>query len=98
VGSESFSGPLDALLAVLGSSFKAILIKLAYRAAPVDPLALLTLRMIYSAPFFIVIASWAGRAPGTGPSSRPDALRLIGLGFIGYYLSSLLDFMGLQYI
>src|SRR5690242_482685 len=95
---NAWLGPLYAVLGVLGFSFKAILIKLAYRAAPVDPVALLTLRMIYSAPFFIVMAWWAGRAPRARPIERPDALRLIGLGFIGYYLSSLLDFMGLQYI
>jgi drug/metabolite transporter (DMT)-like permease len=95
---NAWLGPLYAVLGVLGFSFKAILIKLAYRAAPVDPVALLTLRMIYSAPFFIVMAWWAGRAPEARPIERPDALRLIGLGFIGYYLSSLLDFMGLQYI
>jgi drug/metabolite transporter (DMT)-like permease len=95
---SAWLGPLYAVLGVLGFSFKAILIKLAYRAAPVDPVALLTLRMLYSAPFFVAMAWWAGRAPAARPIERPDALRLIGLGFIGYYLSSLLDFMGLQYI
>ncbi len=95
---SAWLGPLYAVLGVLGFSFKAILIKLAYRAAPIDPVALLTLRMLYSAPFFVAMAWWAGRAPSARPIERPDALRLIGLGFIGYYLSSLLDFMGLQYI
>ena len=95
---KAWLGPLYAVLGVLGFSFKAILIKLAYRAAPVDPVALLTLRMIYSAPFFVAMAWWAGRASSARPIERSDALRLIGLGFIGYYLSSLLDFMGLQYI
>ncbi|HEY6894094.1 MAG TPA: DMT family transporter [Rhodanobacteraceae bacterium] len=91
-------GALLAVLGVLGFSFKAILIKLAYRAAPVDPVALLTLRMLYSAPFFIAMAWWSGRAPGTPPIARRDAWLLAGLGFIGYYLSSLLDFLGLQYV
>jgi drug/metabolite transporter (DMT)-like permease len=95
---SAWLGPLYAVLGVLGFSFKAILIKLAYRAAPIDPVALLTLRMLYSAPFFVAMAWWTGRAPSARPIERPDALRLIGLGFIGYYLSSLLDFMGLQYI
>ena len=95
---NAWLGPLYAVLGVLGFSFKAILIKLAYRAAPVDPVALLTLRMLYSAPFFVAMAWWAGRAPAAPPIGRADALRLIALGFIGYYLSSLLDFMGLQYI
>ena len=91
-------GALLAVLGVLGFSFKAILIKLAYRSAPVDPVALLTLRMLYSAPFFMAMAWWSGRAAGVPPIGRRDALRLAGLGFIGYYLSSLLDFLGLQYV
>ena len=39
-----------------------------------------------------------------GPGARREAHRgprlalLLGLGFIGYYLSSLLDFIGLQYV
>ena len=91
-------GALFAVLGVLGFSFKAILIKLAYRSAPVDPVVLLTLRMLYSAPFFMLMAWWSARAPGVAPIARRDAWILIGLGFIGYYLSSLLDFLGLQYI
>jgi hypothetical protein len=91
-------GPLFAVLGVLGFSFKAILIKLAYRWAPVDPVALLTLRMAYSAPFFVAMAWWTGRQPSAAPIARHDLLRLVGLGFVGYYLSSLLDFLGLQYI
>jgi len=92
---------------VLGFSFKAILIKLAYREYPVDAITLLTLRMLYSAPLFLAMAAWAQRAAGRGPPrgsslslhiSRADWLRLAWLGCIGYYLASLLDFMGLQYI
>jgi hypothetical protein len=50
--------------------------------------------MLYSAPFFVVLARWTGRgAPRIAPR---DVRFLIGLGFIGYYLSSLLDFLGLQ--
>jgi len=64
VGLNAWLGPLFAVLGVLGFSFKAILIKLAYAAAPVDPVTLLTLRMLYSAPFFVAIAWWAGRAKG----------------------------------
>ncbi|HEX6137682.1 MAG TPA: DMT family transporter [Casimicrobiaceae bacterium] len=95
---DAWLGPLLAVLGVLGFSFKAILIKLAYRAAPVDPVALLTLRMAYSAPFFVAMAWWTGRRPAARPIEPRDARRLIALGFVGYYLSSLLDFLGLQYI
>jgi drug/metabolite transporter (DMT)-like permease len=98
VGLNAWLGPLLAVLGVLGFSFKAILIKLAYAAAPVDPVTLLTLRMLYSAPFFLAIAWWAGRAKGAAPITPRDFRLLLALGFIGYYLSSLLDFLGLQYI
>jgi len=83
---------------VLGFSFKSIFIKLAYAAHPVDAITLLTLRMVYAAPLFAAIAWWASRAPGMAPISRADWRLLAVLGFIGYYLSSLLDFIGLQYI
>jgi drug/metabolite transporter (DMT)-like permease len=91
-------GVLFAVLGVLGFSFKAILIKLAYRWAPVDPVVLMTLRMLYAAPFFLLMAWWSERAAAPGQISPRDAWMLIGLGFIGYYLSSLLDFIGLQYV
>lgn len=91
-------GPAYAILGVLGFSFKAILVKLAYAAAPVDPVALLSLRMLYSAPFFALLAWWAGRAPQVRPIELRDWRRIAVLGLVGYYLSSLLDFMGLQYI
>jgi len=95
---DAWLGPVYAVLGVLGFSFKAILIKLAYASAPVDPVALLTLRMVYSAPFFIVIAWWASRAPAAAPIAARDWRLLVGLGFVGYYVSSLLDFLGLQYV
>lgn len=85
-----------ALLSALGFSFKAILIKRAYRFG-VDPETLLALRMLYALPFFIamaVIASWRS----TRPIERADWRPLLLLGFFGYYLSSYTDFLGLQYI
>jgi drug/metabolite transporter (DMT)-like permease len=91
-------GPLCAVLGVLGFSFKAILIKVAYQSHPIDAITLLTLRMLYSAPLFLLMAAWTRRTARAAPTSRPDWLRLIWLGCIGYYLASLLDFMGLQYI
>ncbi len=98
MGLNAWLGPLFAVLGVLGFSFKAILIKLAYAWAPVDAVSLLTLRMLYSAPFFIAMAWWTGRAPHARRIATREWRLLIGLGFIGYYLASLLDFLGLQYI
>ncbi len=91
-------GPLCAVLGVLGFSFKAILIKLAYAWHPVDAVTLLTLRMLFAAPFFVAMAWWASSRPGALPLARRDWRDLAWLGFIGYYLASLLDFMGLAYI
>jgi drug/metabolite transporter (DMT)-like permease len=92
------AGPLFAVLGVLGFSFKAILIKLAYAWAPIDAVSLLALRMIYSAPFFALMAWWASRDRAAAPVTRRDWLAVLWLGFIGYYLASLVDFMGLQYV
>ncbi len=97
-GQERWIGPLFAVVGVFGFSVKAILIKLAYAWHPVDAVTLLALRMLYSAPFFVAMAWWASRAPGTRRLARADWRSLAALGFIGYYLASLLDFMGLAYI
>jgi len=92
-------GPLLAVVGVLGFSFKAILIKLAYAWEPIDAVTLLTLRMIYSAPIFLLMALFAtARGRASAPIMRRDWLRILWLGFIGYYLASLVDFMGLQYV
>ena len=90
-------GPLLAVVGVLGFSFKAILIKLAYSWEPIDALTLLTLRMVYSAPIFLAMALLA-RGRATAAVTRTDWLNILWLGFIGYYLASLVDFMGLQYV
>ena len=86
------------LLAAAGSiafSGKAIIVKLAYRYG-VDAVTLLMLRMLMALPMFALMAWWAGR--GKAPLQRQDWLGVLGLGFSGYYLSSFLDFWGLEYI
>ena len=76
-------------------SGKAIIVKLAYRYG-VDAVTLIMLRMVFALPFFMVMAWWAGR--GKPPLTRRDWAGVVALGFSGYYLSSMLDFAGLQYI
>ena len=91
-------GPALAIVGVLGFSFKAILIKLAYAWAPIDAVTLLALRMLYATPFFALMALFATKRRDAAAISRGDWIRVLWLGFIGYYLASLVDFMGLQYV
>jgi drug/metabolite transporter (DMT)-like permease len=95
VNRASLAGTLCVLLAAIGFSAKAILIKLAY-AHPVDAATLLTLRLLFSAPFFVLMALWSKR--DAIPLSRRQWLGVGLLGFSGYYLASYLDFLGLTYI
>ncbi|WP_227505323.1 DMT family transporter [Klebsiella aerogenes] len=94
--SPQFTGVVLAVMAAFGFSFKAIFVKLAYQAAPVDPVTLLMLRMSMALPFIILAAVPALRRGSA--LSRKDYALLLMLGVVGYYGSSMLDFMGLQYI
>jgi drug/metabolite transporter (DMT)-like permease len=85
-----------ALIGILAFSFRPILIKLSYAAHPVSPVTLLFLRMTLSLPFFLVIGWWL-RHQEPRLRSR-DWGAIAGLGFLGYYLASFLDFVGLQWI
>ncbi|MDO6461655.1 DMT family transporter [Granulosicoccaceae sp. 1_MG-2023] len=85
-----------AVASAAGFSMKAIFVKLAY-VYGVDAETLLALRMAYSLPVFLAIglfALWRGGYRLT----RRDWLALLVLGFLGYYLASYLDFLGLNYI
>ena len=89
------SGLTLAVLGAIAFSGKAIIVKLAYRHG-VDAVTLIMYRMLFALPIFAVMAWWASR--GEPPLSGRDALGVLGLGFCGYYLSSYLDFVGLQFI
>jgi uncharacterized membrane protein len=89
-------GVVLVLVSAVAFSTKAVFAKLAYRHG-IDPVALLTLRMAFSLPFFVVVAVLSGRA-GRERLSRKDQLKIAALGVLGYYLASVLDFMGLVYI
>lgn len=90
-------GFMLALAAAVFFSIKAIFVKLAYRYG-IDAVTLLALRMLFALPFFVVIAVLEERKPGIVRPSGPQIAGIVGLGLIGYYLASLFDFVGLQYI
>lgn len=87
-------GIIAGVTGILLFSSKAVLVKLAYQY-DIDTISLLLLRMSFALPFFVVIA--LSRKPQSVPSKK-DYLWIIGLGLLGYYLASYLDFMGLQFI
>lgn len=78
-------------------STKAIFIKLAFAHTAIDPVSLLTLRMLFALPVYVGVAIWAGRRH-PGSLTHRQKLSILFLGILGYYLSSLFDFLGLQYI
>lgn len=75
---------------------KGILIKLAYQYG-ITATPLLTLRMLFALPFYAATALWLHKQQLT-PLNKGDGWKIAGLGLLSYYASSLLDFMGLQYI
>src|SRR5438067_5425742 len=91
------SSPRSALLAGLAIaiggavlfSMKSVVAKLLYRYH-IDVVTLIAFRMLFSFPVFAAVALWKMRTEA--PLAPSDRWRLLGLGVIGYYVSSLLDF------
>jgi len=95
--SARLSGALIVAVAAIAFSGKAIIIKLAYRHG-VDAVTLLALRMVFAAPLFLALAWWDNRRELREPLAAADMRSIAILGFIGYYLASYFDFLGLQYV
>jgi drug/metabolite transporter (DMT)-like permease len=89
------------LWAVLGTilfSTKAILIKLCFKTTNIDASSLLMLRMLFALPFYAA-AMWYYFANQQLKKVKPSTYFAAGLiGLLGYYMSSLFDFIGLQYV
>lgn len=90
------------IFSAIAFSAKAIFVKLAYAdstgsAQTLDPVTLLVMRMGLSLPLFALIAWWSARE-AENSLDRRDWLVLTGIGLMGYYGASLLDFWGLMYI
>jgi drug/metabolite transporter (DMT)-like permease len=79
-------------------STKAIWIKLCFRESNINATTLLMLRMLLSLPFYIIVLWVIKRNGNTIKASTSTYAWAIGMGILGYYLSSLFDFIGLQYI
>lgn len=98
---------LGIFLALLGAALfatKGIVIKLAM-ADGIDPLTTLTWRMIVSVPVFVTVGVLGYRrklrqaSAGAAPVlDRRTLLQALGVGVLGYYVASFLDFSALTYI
>jgi drug/metabolite transporter (DMT)-like permease len=93
-----FLGTVFVLIGAILYSSKAVMVKIAYQYE-VDSTSLLTLRMLFSLPFYLVILFWRVKGPDKhNPMSTKECLLTILLGLAGYYLASYTDFVGLQYV
>ena len=96
---QVYIGCAFVLLAATGFSAKAVLIKLAYgTSSEIDSITLMGLRMLLALPFFLIVAFWDDKKGSDQEVQRKEWLMILGLGVLGYYLASYLDFEGLQYI
>lgn len=91
-------GIIICLLGAVCFSTKAIFVKLAYRDTDVDSITLLALRMLFSLPFFVVSAIYSSNQNENVRFTKKQWIGVAVVGCLGYYVSSLLDFLGLQYI
>ena len=91
-------GILICLAGAICFSTKAIFVKLAYRDTAIEAVPLLALRMIFALPFFVISAFISSSQSSNIRFTPRQWLYVAVLGCLGYYVSSLLDFIGLQYV
>ncbi len=96
-GGDRLSGIALAVVGAVAFSGKAIIVKLGYRHGA-DAITLIALRMAIAFPFFAALALFASTRAGVAPLTKADRLKVVVLGFLGYYLASYLDFLGLAYV
>ena len=93
-------GILLGILGIVMFSSKAVMVKLTYQYN-VDAISVLFLRMLFSFPFYIIIAIFFTRKLHKIKSTKitqKDYYWVIIFGVLGYYLASYFDFVGLTYI
>jgi drug/metabolite transporter (DMT)-like permease len=95
--SSFLPGVLILVVANVCFSAKAVLVKLLYRYG-VDVESVIALRMLLAFPFYFGIAWYLYRRTENVRLTRREWLAISGLGILSYYVSSMLDFWGLQYV
>ncbi len=94
----SLAGILITVTGALLFSTKAVMVKYAFANSTIDAVSLLAFRMLFSLPFYIASLWFIKNNTEALPLTRRQWLYILFLGLFGYYLSSLFDFLGLQYI
>jgi drug/metabolite transporter (DMT)-like permease len=93
---------VGALLVVMGSicfAGKAVLVKYNYIHYHVDTVSLLALRMLFSAPFYLIILFFQNRKQSEVPKlTGKEWIWMLFIGLVGYYLAAFFDFWGLNFI
>lgn len=79
-------------------AIRPIFVKLVY-AQGVDSTTLITLRMVFSVPIYLVLLIYFLRNKRQKISlSKSHIMKIFAIGLIGYYVASFLDLLGLQYV
>ncbi|WP_299437154.1 DMT family transporter [uncultured Aquimarina sp.] len=89
-------GIILAIVGVILFSGKAVMVKMAYKY-DISSEHLLLFRMSFSLPVYFAIAIF-NRPSNPKSIGKIDYLWIVFFGFVGYYLASYFDFLGLQYI
>lgn len=95
--SRYWIGAFLVFLAAFCFACKGILIKLAYQYQ-IDSISLLTLRMLFALPFYIVILVNLNRKQSPAKLTGRQWAALAIFGITGYYFASFFNFLGLIYI
>ena len=97
VAKKFWIGIFLGVLGVVLFSSKAVMVKLAYKYN-VDAITMLLLRMLFSFPFYVVIAYLYRNENQDIKNTKKDYYWVVFFGVVGYYLASFFDFVGLSYI
>jgi drug/metabolite transporter (DMT)-like permease len=90
-------GIILGLIGIVLFSSKAVMVKMAYQYH-IDAVSVLLFRMLFSFPFYVVIAIIFRNKNNEIDLVKNDYLWVAFFGIVGYYLSSYFDFVGLIYI
>ncbi|MGJ8744312.1 DMT family transporter [Polaribacter sp.] len=85
------------VLGIVLFSSKAVMVKLAYNYK-VDAITMLFLRMLFSFPFYVVIAYLYRNKNKEINITKKEYYWVVFFGLVGYYLASFFDFVGLTFI